>query len=132
MTPAGPAFDSTRRLSGHPATETVAAVPSGLITPTGWGAVTNNHLTAWVGPWGTSFTANLTPDSTGMLTWTAENFIQTLRTGKHWGTGRAILPPMPWFNYATMTDADLQAVFAFLRSLPPIRNQVPMPIPPTG
>jgi hypothetical protein len=77
-----------------------------------------------------SFAANLTPDPTGLQGWTADYFIQTMRTGKHWGTGRAILPPMPWFNVAGLTDADLRAVFAYLQALKPIANQVPLPIPP--
>jgi hypothetical protein len=37
---------------------------------------------------------------------------------------------MPWFNYAEMTDEDLRAVFAYLKSIPPIRNRVPEPLPP--
>jgi hypothetical protein len=49
-----------------------------------------------------------------------------LRSGKHFGgNGRAILPPMPWMNIGRMTDEDLKSVFAYLRSLKPIRNAVP-------
>jgi hypothetical protein len=59
-------------------------------------------------------------------------FIQALRTGKHMGTGRPILPPMPWLMYMQMTNDDLKAVFAYLKSLPPISNAVPDPISPTG
>ena len=55
--------------------------------------------TAWAGPWGVSFTANLTPDKeTGLGDWTEEQFIATMRTGKHQGKGRPVLPPMPYFN----------------------------------
>jgi len=57
-------------------------------------------------------------------------FIQTMRTGKHMGSGRAVLPPMPWQDYAQMTDDDLRAVFAYLRSLKPVANAVPAPVPP--
>ena len=46
------------------------------------------------------------------------------------GTSRPILPPMPWPVYRNMTDDDLKAVFAYLKSLPPIRNQVPDPLTP--
>jgi len=46
------------------------------------------------------------------------------------GVGRPILPPMPWFNFARLTDTDLKAIFAYLKSLPPIHNQVPDPVPP--
>jgi mono/diheme cytochrome c family protein len=97
-------------------------------------ASTNSMMTAWAGPWGISFTANLTPDtSTGIGEWTEETFIRTLRTGKHQGqpNGRNILPPMPWFNYKEMSDSDLKAVWAYLRSLPPIKNQVPLSVPPS-
>lgn len=86
--------------------------------------------TAWSGPWGTSFTANLTPDpDTGLGRWTVQDFVQTLRTGRHLGRGRPVLPPMP-AAYAQMRDADLQAMFAYLQSLPPVRNRVPVPLPP--
>lgn len=129
--PAGPEPDTARLLSGHPAGEKVPAVPANVIGPTQWGALGNNHFTAWAGPWGVSFTANLTPDqATGLGSWTEGMFIKALRTGKHQGEGRPILPPMPWQMVGKMTDADLAAVFAYLRTLPPITNAVPEPIPP--
>jgi hypothetical protein len=53
-----------------------------------------------------------------------------MRTGKHLGVGRAILPPMPWPGVAALTDEDLKALFAYLQSLKPISNLVPQPIPP--
>ena len=102
------------------------------IGPDQWGAITNNDLTAWVGPWGISFAANLTPDPTGFGSWTPEIFIQTIRTGKQAGVGRPLLPPMPWMDYAQMTDADLRAVFAYLKSIPPVSNAVPAPVPPAA
>src|SRR5262245_52961533 len=129
--PAGPEADMTRELSGNPATEKVAAVPAGLIAPDKWLTITNNHLGAWAGPWGVSFAMNLTPDKeTGLGSWTQEMFVNALRTGKHQGTGRPILPPMPWNWYRNMTDDDLKAVFAYLQSLPPIKNAIPDPLPP--
>jgi cytochrome c553 len=130
FTATGPVPDTTRLLSGQPAGEPVPAVPRGVIGPTGWGALASNHFTAWAGPWGVSFAANLTPHETGLLPWTPELFIQTMRTGRHFGSGRPILPPMPWYEFAKMSDEDLRAVFAYLRSLRPINNQVPAPIPP--
>jgi hypothetical protein len=77
-----------------------------------------------------SFTANLTPDQTGLGSWTVEQFIQTMRTGKHLGVGRSILPPMPWHYVGKLTDEDLRAVFAYLRTLKPVSNSVPAPVPP--
>ena len=67
---------------------------------------------------------------TGLGTWTTETFISTIRNGRHMGRGRPLLPPMPYFNYAKMSDDDLAAVFAYLQSIPAIDNQVPPPRPP--
>jgi hypothetical protein len=92
--------------------------------------VTTNDMTAWAGPWGISFATNLTPHPDGLGLWTEEQFIQTMRTGLHLGVGRPVLPPMPWPSYSHMTDDDLRAVFAFLKTLPPIANTVPQPVPP--
>jgi hypothetical protein len=70
--------------------------------------------------------ANLTPDkNTGLGIWTQQMFVKAMRTGKHWGEGRPIMPPMPWEGYAKMTDEDLKSVFAYLQSLRPVRNYVP-------
>ncbi|MFZ5663430.1 MAG: c-type cytochrome [Pseudomonadota bacterium] len=89
--------------------------------------------TAWAGPWGVSYTANLTPDpDTGLGKWTVRNFIDTIRSGRHLGRGRPILPPMPIQMYRHMTDQDLEAIYTYLRTLPPIRNAVPEPQPPAS
>jgi hypothetical protein len=131
MTPNGPELDTARRLSGHPAADKVPAVPPGVIAPDKWAALTNGHLTAWAGPWGVSYARNLTPDvATGLGSWTEDMFIKSIRNGKHQGEGRGLLPPMPWQVYRNMTDDDLKAVWAFLRSLPAVNNAVPDPAPP--
>ena len=130
MTPYGPAPDEARLLSGHPADEKLPEVPLDVFGPDKWGAITNNNLTGWVGPWGTSYTSNLTPDAeTGIGVWNEELFIKILRTGKFMGSGRNILPPMPWQDYAKLTDADMKAIFAYLRNLKPVKNQVPASVP---
>jgi mono/diheme cytochrome c family protein len=132
--PNGPEPDMSRQLSGNPATDKLPPVPAGafpLGAPDRYLTIVNNHLGAWVGPWGVSFAMNLTPDkATGLGSWTEEMFVNALRTGKHQGTGRPILPPMPWYWYRNMTDQDLKAVFAYLQSLPPIANAIPDPVPP--
>jgi hypothetical protein len=123
----GPEPDTTRLLSGHVAAEKLAAPPNGAAA---WPIAVNGSLTAWSGPWGRSYAANLTPDvDTGIGKWTEEQFVEAIRTGKHLGgaQSRDILPPMPWPNYAKMTSADLHALFAYLRSIPPIANSVPAP-----
>ena len=119
----------SRELSGHP--ESLAVKPGPVAA--GWLAMVTPTFTAWQGPWGISFTANLTPDqNTGLGVWTEEMFIKTIREGKHMGNGRPILPPMPWPGFAKMTDDDLKAIFAYLRTITPISNRVPDPIPPAG
>jgi mono/diheme cytochrome c family protein len=128
--PNGPEYDMTKELSGHPNGDKLAPVPKTLIGPTGWGTVASNHLTAWAGPWGVSFAMNLTSDkATGVGSWSEETFVNAIRLGKHMGTGRPILPPMPWVWYKSMTDEDLKAVYAYLQSLPPINNPIPDPLP---
>jgi len=126
----GPEPDMSRMLSGHP--ETLAMPDAPAKGPGPWMVSAAATNTAWAGPWGVSFTANLTPDDTGIGPWNEEIFINTLRTGKHWGQSRPLLPPMPWFNYGKMSDDDLKAVFAYLRTIPPVHNTVPLPIPPGG
>lgn len=130
-----PVLDTTKLLAGHPENSPVPSWSPDEIKHRGVVASTNGSLTAWAGPWGVSFAINLTPDqATGIGEWSENNFIQMARTGKHQGqpNGRDILPPMPWFNMKDLTDADLKAMWAYLRSLPPVKNQVPLPIVPTG
>jgi len=126
----GPVLDSTRLLSGHPASEVITQIPD-HIGKDGWVASGNGSFTAWAGPWGISFAANLTSDKkTGLGNWTDEQFIKAMRTGKHRGFGRAILPPMPWPNLAQATDQDLAAMLAYLKSTRPVTNEVPAPVEP--
>jgi hypothetical protein len=127
--PKGPHADMTRALTGHPQDVKMPSPPPMGDGAWVWaGAGTN---TAFAGPWGVSFTANLTPDpETGLGKWTEEMFIATIRTGRHQGVGRPVLPPMPVQVYANMTDEDLKSVFAYLQSLTPVRNRVPAPIDP--
>lgn len=134
MGPRGPELDESRLLSGH--RETPVLPPPPALPPGPWGIVTNLELTAWSGPWGVTYTANLTPDpETGLGLWTEQNFIRALRLGRHMGASRPIQPPMPWEVYGRLSDDDLKAIFAYLRSIPPVKNKVPEPIiaePPAG
>jgi hypothetical protein len=119
----------TKMLSGHPAEMKIDA-PASLQPP--WMAAGNMTMTAWSGPWGISFTANLTPDSaTGIGAWSQDQFINALKSGKHQGTGRTILPPMPWNWLSQMTNADLASMYMYLKTIPPISNKVPDPLPPS-
>jgi mono/diheme cytochrome c family protein len=128
MTERGPVPDTARLLSGHPAGAKLPPFDTKDIGPGKWVLFTED-LTASVGPWGVTCSANLTPDeNTGIGLWTEEMFVNAIRTGKHMGMGRPIMPPMPWPNVATLTDEDLKAVYAYLRSLPPVKNAVPAPM----
>jgi mono/diheme cytochrome c family protein len=128
MGAAGPEPDMSRMLSGHPEKLELPAPPP----PAGpWVMTAAATNTAWSGPWGVSFTANLTPDpETGLGKWTLRNFRDTIRTGRHMGRGRPILPPMPIPVYRNFTDEDLEAIYAYLRTIPPVQNRVPEPLPP--
>jgi hypothetical protein len=128
MGPQGPEPDMTRALTGHPQ-DVVMPPPPPESGPWIWhGGATN---TAFAGPWGVSFTANLTPDpETGLGKWTEEMFLATMRTARHQGKGRPILPPMPVKMIGKANDEDLKSIFAYLQSLAPVKNRVPAPIDP--
>jgi hypothetical protein len=124
----GPEPDMTKMLSGHP--EGVVLPPPPPLNEA-WNNVGSATNTAFAGPWGITYSANLTPDpETGMGKWREKEFVAAMKTGKHLGVGRPILPPMPWPWFRHIADADLKAMFAYLRSVPPIRNRVPDWAPP--
>ena len=129
MGPNGPEPDMTRALTGHP--EQIGALPPAVHSagPWVWSAAGTN--TAFSGPWGVSYAANLTPDqNTGLGIWTEDMFVRAIRTGRHMGTSRPINPPMPWPAFRNAHDADLKAIYAYLRSLKPVTNHVPDYQPP--
>ena len=129
--PNGPEPDMNRMLSGHP--ENLVMPPAPTLPEGPWLAAFAATNTAWSGPWGVSFTANLTPESeTGLGKWTLRTFTDTIRTGRHMGRGRVILTPMPIPMYKYFTDADLDAIFSYLQSIPAIKNRVPEPRPPAA
>ena len=126
--PNGPEWDITRALSGHP--EDAPALPPANL-PAGYMAAIGGTFTSFSGPWGTSFTKNLTPDKeTGLGDWTVEEFIATMKTGRERGKGRPVLPPMPVQNLKALSDSDIRALFAYLQSLPAIKNRTPQPLEP--
>jgi mono/diheme cytochrome c family protein len=129
MGPAGPEPEMSRMLSGHPQDMELPAPPQLPAGP--WLVTVAGTNTAWAGPWGVSFTANLTADpETGLGRWTLRNFVDTIRTGRHMGRGRPILPPMPIPMYKHFTDEDLHAIYSYLRTIPVVNNRVPEPLPP--
>jgi cytochrome c553 len=119
----GPEPDASMYLAGHPATLKMPDPPK-VSEPWMWAAAGTN--TAFAGPWGVSYAINITSDEeTGIGLWSEQVFVNTLKTGKHMGVGRPILPPMPWQSYAKMTDDDLKALYAYLKTVPAKKNQAP-------
>ena len=120
-----PEPDMSRLLSGHPEQMKLPPAPP----PQGpWLASFAATQTAFAGPWGVSYAINLTPDKntgTGGGVWSEETFIKALRTGKHFGTSRPIMPPMPWMWTGKASDEDLKSIWAYLQSIPPVANHVP-------
>lgn len=130
MGPMGPEPIQALWLSGYQAGNPVKKVDMSGLHP-GWGAF-NEDLTTFIGPWGQSFAANLTPDETGIGNWTEEQFKTALTKGWFKGieNSRMLLPPMPWQNFVNMKDEDLHAIYLYLMSIPPVHNVVPAAIPP--
>lgn len=117
------ALDTSRLLSGHPQN---AALPPEIAG----GIASNMMLTAWRGPWGVSLARNLTPDKeTGLGDWTLADFKKAIRTGVN-KKGEVLLPPMPIMNLQNLPDQDLEAIWAYLRTLKPVKNAVGKPLPP--
>ncbi|HWH64181.1 MAG TPA: hypothetical protein VNS50_12940 [Ginsengibacter sp.] len=127
MGPNGPEDNIDLELSGHPSQMPEPVVDRKEMESKG--LVVTSGLTQWIGPWGISYAANLTSDSTGIGGWKEDQFIYCLRHGKWMGLqdARYLLPPMPWQGIGQMTDDELKAVFAYLKSTKPIHNIVPQP-----
>jgi len=130
MSPKGPVDDESLFMSGHPAAMPAPDIDRKEVESKG--LVVTQTLTAWVGPWGISYSANLTPDETGIGTWTETNFLTAIKEGKYKGisASRPLMPPMPWEQMSKLSDDELKAMFAYLKSLKPVKNIVPMYQPP--
>lgn len=130
MGPNGPERDTARGLSGHP--EDLKLPPPPPVEGA-WNWAGSASMTAFVGPWGMTYATNLTPDrETGIGNWREKDFIQAMRTGKHVGVARPILPPMPWQAVSSLPDKDLKALYAYLMAQPAVKNKVPDYVPPSS
>ena len=123
--PNGPEVIEELRLSGRQANAPMPKADTN-VAKQGW-MLFASDLTAVVGPWGMSFSANITSDATGIGNWSEEQFFRAIREGKSKGLAesRPLLPPMPWQQYRNLKDEDLRAIFAFLKSTKPVENRVP-------
>ena len=84
----------------------------------------------WKGPWGVTYARNLTPDlETGIGKWSEAEIVKTIRTGQK-PDGSVLLPPMPYQDFAILTDADAYAIAAYLKSIPPIQHKNLERVPP--
>ncbi len=81
------------------------------------------------GPWGKVASANITPDTTGLGYATPEMFVQMIRNGV--GRDHELNPVMPWHGYRGMTDEDLRDLFAYLKTLKPVKHKVSNAVAPT-
>jgi nicotinate dehydrogenase subunit B len=76
-------------------------------------------------PFGTVYSTNITPDKdTGIGRWSYGAFERAMREGVH-RDGRQLYPAFPYTAFARMTDADMQALYAYLMSQPPVRSEPP-------
>lgn len=130
MTSMGPVDDSTLLLSGHP--EKLPAPDVDRKQMESKGLVVTADFTAWIGPWGISYSANLTPDETGTGNWSEDQFIYAIKNSVSKGLAgsRPLLPPMSMMPVKHMTDEELKAIFAYLKTIKPIKNNSVQPTPP--
>lgn len=115
-------------LSGYPSDAKLPPIDKKVLEQT-W-QLFNFESTAAAGPWGVSFAANITSDQSGIGSWPEEDFIRAMKQGKFKGmeNARTLLPPMPWQDFANLTDDDVKAIYAFLITTTPVNNLVPAPI----
>lgn len=130
MTPMGPVDDSTLLLSGHP--ESLPAPDVDRKATESKGLVVTSDFTAWIGPWGITYSANLTPDDSGTGKWTESQFLYAIKNSVSKGLAgsRPLMPPMSMMPVKHMTDDELKAIFAYLRTVKPIKNNSVQPTPP--
>jgi hypothetical protein len=117
-------------LYGHPAQEKIPEIPGVPVGSQQWMEfVTNLGSTVWIAGNTIVFSANITPDKkTGIGKWSESDFINTIRTGRHPGWKRELNKPMPWLDYAKLTNEQLSAIYAYLMSQQPVKNKVPEPV----
>lgn len=125
MGPKGPEIIPELRFGGHQAGSALPPYDEATVKA-GW-VLFAPDFTSMIGPWGQSYTGNISSDSTGIGMWTEEQFKKVLREGKFKGLDntRPILPPMPWDAYKNLTDDEISKIFAYLKSTKPVKNVVP-------
>lgn len=122
--------DNGKILYGHPAQDKIPDIPRVPAGSQQWMEFVDNlDSTVWIAGNKVVFSANITPDKeTGIGNWSEDDFINTIRTGKHPGWKRELNKPMPWLDYAKLSNEQLINIFAYLMSQQPVKNKVPEPI----
>jgi len=122
--------DPDRLFSGHPGDNKLPQFPPEIIGPEKWRGLFTDSMTAWGGPWGISYSANLTPDKkTGIGKLSEKNFVSILNIGIHSNMNRKLMEPMPWKEISELKDDDLKAVYQYLKTVKPVKNKVPESVP---
>lgn len=132
MTEQGPVPDMDRYMMGFDSSLQLPPIPDN--GPLGPWSLFSADLTAFIGPWGTSYSGNITPHETGIGNWTLDQFSKAIRDGKYKGldNSRPIMPPMPVAAFKNLTDKDVEAIFIYLKTIKPIDNVVPAYQPPSS
>ena len=125
MGPQGPEVIPELRFSGHSSAAALPATKEEALKA-GW-VLFSPDFTTVVGPWGQSYAANISSDSTGIGMWTENQFKKAMQEGKYKGLDdtRPMLPPMPWQAFKHLKEDEISAIFAYLKSTTPVKNVVP-------
>lgn len=119
-------IDEERIFSGHPEGKVMPDITPELVGPGKWMGLYTMGMTAWGGPWGITYSANLTPDKeTGIGNLSKTEFISLIRLGIHSSMTRTIQPPMPWSEISRLHEDELGAIYIYLNSIKPVKNKVP-------
>lgn len=79
--------------------------------------------------WKKVYAKNITPDpESGIGNWSEADFMAAMKTGRT-PDGRILDPVMPWPRFQALTDSDLKAIWAYLKTLKPIKNRPPENVP---
>jgi len=131
-TPLGYKPDKDRFLSGFPQDQELPDLPyAEIVAGETEKTFYTTDATVWVGRWGVSFAANLTPDpETGIGNWNENDFINIFRQKRHFGQDSQVSSPMPLNVYSQLGFFELRSIFVYLQTIPPVSNDVPTRIPP--
>lgn len=117
-------------LFGHPANKSIPEIPEVPVGSQEWMEyISELDSTVWIDGNKIVFSANITPDKeTGIGSWGKGDFINTIRTGIHPGWKKKLNKPMPWLDYAKLSNEQLTSIYSYLMSQQPVVNKVQGPV----